>query len=264
MRDARPEAQRYDAEKGPRAHASSAYHASLALVRARKIASAWFALALIGVGASFSTACRTPEVGLDEGPREYVGSDYETLLKAWTRSEQLTTVNAMDNVLTVTATYESWDFRWAYTVRYAEDYRLTVDQRHSLLERSLAETREAHEFYVALYAEKHKWNDLKAAEPAWIVRLTDDEGTETAPSDIQTIKKPGAIELTYFPYTTPWRSAFRITFPKVRADGRPTISPAARWFGLRFAGAQGNQELIWAVSSSPREFSDARHATRTN
>ena len=47
-----------------------------------------------------------------------------------------------------------------------EDYRLTVDQRHSLLERSLAETRDAHEFYVALYAEKHKWNDLTATEPA--------------------------------------------------------------------------------------------------
>src|SRR5450432_3721346 len=228
-----------------------AYHASLGFVRASKFAS----VALAALGVALLAGCRTPAVGLDEGPREYVASDYETVLKAWTRSEQLATVNAMDNVLTVTATYESWDFRWAYTVRYAEDYRLTVDQRHSLLERSLAETRDAHEFYVALYAEKHKWNDLTSAEPAWIVRLTDDEGTETAPSEIQTIRKPGAIELTYFPYTTPWRSAFRVTFPKVRADGRPTISPAARWFGLRFAGAQGNQELIWEVNESAREFS---------
>jgi hypothetical protein len=243
-----------------------AYHASLGAVRATKFAAtALSTLSTLAVlGATLLPACRTPTVGLDEGPREYVASDYETVLKTWTRSEQLTTVNAMDNVLTVTATYESWDFRWAYTVRYAEDYRLTVDQRHSLLERSLAETRDAHEFYVALYAEKHKWNDLTAAEPAWIVRLTDDEGTETAPSEIQTIKKPGAIELTYFPYTTPWRSAFRITFPKVRADGRPTISPAARWFGLRFAGAQGNQELIWEVSASARDFSALSAAPRAN
>ena len=229
-----------------------AYHASLAIVRAFKFASlapVAFA-ASAALGASLLAACRTPSVGMGEGPREYVASDYETVLKTWTRSEQLTTVNAMDNVLTVTATYESWDFRWAYAVRYAEDYRLTVDQRHALLERSLAETHDAHEFYVALYAEKHKWNDLTAKEPAWIVRLTDDEGTETAPSDIQTIRKPGAIELTYFPYSSPWRSAFRITFPKVRADGRPTISPAARWFGLRFAGAQGNQELIWEVEET--------------
>lgn len=193
-------------------------------------------------------ACARKPVAISEGPREYVASDYETVLRHWTRSAELTNVIQMDNVLNVTATYESWDFRWAYVVRYAEDYRLTVDQRHDLLERSLAETREHHVFYAALYAEKYKWNDLTANQPAWIVRLIDDEGAETAPVRIEPIKKPGAIELTYFPYTTSWRSAFRLIFPKVRADGRPTISPAARWFGLRFAGAQGNEELVWELT----------------
>src|SRR6478736_9023349 len=101
-----------------------AYHASLALVRAFKSASL---KALASTAIAALTACRTPAVGMGEGPREYVASDYELVLKTWTRSEQLTTVSAMDNVLTVTATYESWDFRWAYAVRYAEDYRLTVD-----------------------------------------------------------------------------------------------------------------------------------------
>lgn len=194
--------------------------------------------------------CTTPKVDLADGPREYVATDYDQVLRAWTRSDDLIKVSDLDDVLTVTATYESWDFRWAYVVRYAEDYRLTVDQRQALLERSLAETRKAHQFYVALYAQKHKWNDLTADEPAWIVRLVDDEGTETAPTEIKAIKKPGAIELTYFPYTTPWRSAFRITFPVVRADGRPTISPAARWFGVRFAGAQGNNALIWEIGKN--------------
>ncbi|MEP7053570.1 MAG: hypothetical protein ABJB12_24620, partial [Pseudomonadota bacterium] len=94
-------------------------------MRATKFASVGV-VALAVLGASLLPACRTTTVGLDEGPREYVASDYESVLKAWTRTEQLTTVNAMDNVFTVTATYESWDFRWAYTVRYAEDYRLTV------------------------------------------------------------------------------------------------------------------------------------------
>jgi hypothetical protein len=194
-----------------------------------------------------AVACATPKVKLDEGAREYVATDYEGVLKAWTRSKQFTNVNEMDNVLSVTATYESWDFRWAYVVRYSEDYRLTVDQRHSLLQRSLAEVRDGHQFYLALYAQRHKWNDITVNDPAWIVRLIDDEGTETAPSQIEPIKKPGAIELTYYPYTTPWRSAFRVSFPRVRADGRPTISAAARWFGLRFAGAQGYEELIWEL-----------------
>jgi hypothetical protein len=193
------------------------------------------------------TGCAQESVHLAEGPREYVATDYDGVLRAWTRSAQLTSLDAMDNVLTVTATYESWDFRWAYAVRYSEDYRLTVEQRRALLEHTLAETRNKHEFYVALQAEKYKWNDLRAEQPAWIVRLIDDTGTETAPSEIQSIRRPGAIELTYFPYTSPWRSAFRISFPRVRADGRPTIPGGAHWFGLRFAGPQGNQEIVWLV-----------------
>jgi hypothetical protein len=82
------------------------------------------------------------------------------------------------------------------------------------------------------------------------VRLIDDQGSETAPAEIEPIKKPGAIERTYFPYTTPWRSAYRIRFPKARGDGRPTIAASARWIGLRFAGAQGNQALVWAIERS--------------
>lgn len=195
-----------------------------------------------------SSSCTRPPVRLNEGPREYAPTDYENVLDRWTRSEDLIVMNELDNVLTVTATYESWDFRWAYVVRYADDYRLTVDQRSALLSRSLAETNTSHTFYVALYAQKFKWNDLTMENPAWIVRLIDDQGSETAPLDIEPIKKPGAIERTYFPYTTPWRSAFRIRFPKSKSDGRPAIAPDARWFGLRFAGAQGNQALVWELT----------------
>ncbi len=191
--------------------------------------------------------CAEPKVRLDEKPREYVATDYEGVLRAWTRSKQLLSLSELDNVLTVTATYESWDFRWAYVARYAEDYRLTVDQRRQLLERSLEESRQHHQFYVALYAQRWVWGDLSAANAAWTVRLIDDRGSEVAPSQIEAIKKPGAIELTYFPYSSPWRKVFRIRFPKGRADGSPTLSHKAKWLGLRFAGAQGNEDLVWAL-----------------
>lgn len=191
--------------------------------------------------------CTQPTVQMGLGPREYVATDYDSVLRRWTRSESLISMSALDNFLTATATYESWDFRWAYVVRYAEDYRLTVDQRHALLESSLAETEEYHQFYIALYAQRPRWADLTAPNPAWIVRLIDDQGNETAPLEIKHIKKPGAIELTYFPYTTPWRATHRIRFPVLTLDGRRTISPSARWLGLRFAGAQGNQQLLWAI-----------------
>ena len=85
-----------------------------------------------------TTACREPKVTLEKGPREYTDSDYAQVLERWTRTENLIAVSELDNLLTVTATYESWDFRWAYVVKYANDYRLTVEQRRALLEKTLA------------------------------------------------------------------------------------------------------------------------------
>lgn len=198
-------------------------------------------------------ACAPGVVTLAAGPREYVAEDYTSVLERWTRSEDLTSVSALDNFLSVTATYESWDFLWAYTVRYAEDYRLTTDQQHTRLQATLAKTKEYHQFYVALYAQRYRWADLSADDPAWIVRLIDSQGNETAPSEIELIAKPGAIELTYFPYTTPWRRTHRIRFPVRTRGGRDTISPEAKWLGLRFAGAQGNQQLVWRIAKqTPR------------
>jgi hypothetical protein len=202
---------------------------------------------LLSIFAAALCGCAEQSVSLATGPREYVPTDYPQVLKRWTREESLIVFQELDTKLTATATFESWDFRWAYVVRYAADYRLTVEQRRELLERTLGEMADNHEFYVALFGTKWRWTDLSRPTSAWIVRLIDDEGSETAPSKIEAIPKPGAIEQRYFPYTTVWRHAFRIRFPRQMADGRPTIAPKAHWFGLRFAGAEGNEELRWQI-----------------
>lgn len=201
--------------------------------------------------AAFGAAgCAPPKVSLHEGPREYVATDYENVLRSWTRTEHLIALSELDNFLTATATFEAWDFRWAYVVRYVQDYRLTIEQRRKLLDRALEETRQRHQFFVAIYGGNRRHNDLTKPDSAWIVRLIDDTGNETAPEEIIAIEKPNALEQTYFPYNTVFRQAFRIRFPRVTADGRPTISPKAQWFGLRFAGARGNSELIWQLETS--------------
>jgi hypothetical protein len=200
------------------------------------------ALAMLALG-----GCATPTVTLAEGPREYVATDYDTVLGRWTRTERLFSLSELETYLTATATFESWDFRWAYVVRYGQDYRLTIDQRKKFLEKALEETRQRHQFFVALYGTERRYDDLTKPDSAWIVRLIDDTGNETAPQEIIAIRKPNALERHYFPYNTTFRLAFRIRFPHVTADGRPTISPQAKWFGLRFAGAQGNSELVWQL-----------------
>ena len=199
--------------------------------------------------ALLTAGCAPAKVSTAYGPRQYVPADYEQVLDRWTREEQSGSATALDPLLHVAATYESWDFRWAYVVRYAHDYRLTTIQRRELLDRTLAQSASVHEFYVALYGTKWRWSDLTRAESSWVVRLIDDRGNETAPTQLTRLK-PGPLETRYFPYTTVWRQAFRVTFPTASSDGRSTVAPESRWFGLRFAGPQGTEELRWEREES--------------
>ncbi|MBX3190488.1 MAG: hypothetical protein KF819_26040 [Labilithrix sp.] len=211
-----------------------------------------FAYLFVALAAlSTTSACADPKVSMATGPREYTDSDYSQVLQRWTRTKSLFQVSELDTLLHVTATFESWDFRWAYVVKYANDYRLTVEQRRTLLERTLAETQDSHRFYVALYGTNHRWADLTRPNSSWIVRLIDDEGNETAPLSIELIARPGPLEKQYFPYSSVWRHVFRIKFPTTTPSGQPTISPDSRWFGLRFAGAEGNEELRWEIDNEP-------------
>jgi hypothetical protein len=217
------------------------------------------------LAALVATGCGTPPVRFVEGPREYVATDYDQVLKNWTREESLVIYDELERALTVAATFESWDFRWAYVIRYANDYRLTIPQRQRLLSETLNETRKSHQFFIALFGSNQKQNDLTKKDSAWIVRLIDETGNETAPTQIEAVKKPNILERRYYPYNSVWRKAFRITFPTKSSDGRTTISPKADWVGLRFAGAWGNMDLVWeleragdgAVAVSPESPTDS-------
>ncbi|MFI5301343.1 MAG: hypothetical protein ACHREM_24930, partial [Polyangiales bacterium] len=168
------------------------------------------AMITVAIGACASAP---KPVSLREGPREYVAEDYDDLLKRWTRSERLYSLQGVDDVLSVSSTWESWEFRWAYVVRYAEDYKLTIAQRKEILSKALDDSHLHHQFYIALYGNKRPEVDLASSQAAWVVRLIDDKGHVTAPEEIVPIKKPGVLEKTYFPYTTVWRQAFRLRFP---------------------------------------------------
>lgn len=194
-----------------------------------------------------ATACAPPRsVSLREGPREYVGADYEAILKRWTRADRLYSFQGVDDVLSVDSTFESWDFRWSYVIRYAEDYRLTIEQRRELLTTALEDSRKYHQFYVALYGNRPREGDLVGDKAGWVVRLADDKGHVTAPEQIIPIKKPGVLERTYFPYTTSWRMVYRVRFPASTPAG-PTIAPDATLAALRFSGPLGNLELHWSL-----------------
>jgi hypothetical protein len=214
----------------------------------RSTAIGWVAALAALLGVTTAACGSTPTVALREGPREYVAADYDAILKRWTRAERLYAFQGIDDVLSVSSTFESWDFRWAYVIRYAEDYRLTIEQRRELLANALQDARRHHQFFVSLYGNKPAEADLTKASPAWVVRLLDDKGHVTAPEEILPIKKPTVLERTYFPYATVWRQSFRVRFPSHTSAG-PSIDPEAGLVTLRFSGPLGNLELQWTQAS---------------
>jgi hypothetical protein len=215
--------------------------------RVRRVIGAAFAASALSLG------CGAAPVSLSRSPRAYTAEAYPEALTRWTRTGQAFTLRGFfDDQLAVTATYESWDFRWAYVVRYAADFHLTSDERTRLLRASLDAADREHEFYVTLSVPTRRWGDLASPTAAWRVMLVNDRQQEVLPLAIEPVRQPGALERTYFPYTTVWRQVYRVRFP-VRvsahggADAEPLIGAHARYFILRFAGPIGQVDLTWNV-----------------
>jgi hypothetical protein len=207
--------------------------------------------AVFAMGAALG--CAGPMVSLARGPRTYTAEAYPEALTRWTREGRAFTLRGfLDDHLAVTATYESWDFRWAYATRYAADFHLTSEDRTRILRASLDAADREHEFYVALSVPTRRWGDLASPSAAWRVMLVNDRQQEVLPLAIEPVRQPGVLERTYFPYTTVWRQVFRIRFP-TRVGGHPgaepeaLIGPRSRYFVLRFSGPIGQLDLTWNV-----------------
>ena len=76
-------------------------------------------------------------------------SDYERVVERWTRDEQLYILDGLDNALTVSATFHSWEYRQAYIDRRAYDFRLTDPERLALESEQRQELETAHVFLIA-------------------------------------------------------------------------------------------------------------------
>lgn len=200
-------------------------------------------------------ACVTPPVSLRQGPRTYTAEAYEEVMGRWTRTGRgFTLTGFLDDQLMATATYESWDFRWAYVVRYAADFHLTTEERSRLLRTSLEASQREHEFYVTIAMPNRRWADLAAPTSAWRVVMVNDRNLAVLPTAIERVRQPGVIERTYFPYTTVWRQVFRVRFPTHSAEHGPDpaalIDAHTRHFSLRFTGPVGQLDLRWELSPS--------------
>ena len=110
--------------------------------------------------------CAPTTVSLAGGARAYTPRDYQDVYERWTRSEDRFAWSQMKDLLHVTATFESWDFRWAYVTRYADDEDLGPERRDTILRASLIDARRYHRFFVTLSGESYRESDLTGKRSA--------------------------------------------------------------------------------------------------
>ncbi|MEM6961278.1 MAG: hypothetical protein AAF550_05980, partial [Myxococcota bacterium] len=90
---------------------------------------AGFALAAIACSLAVcaSAGCAAPELSMNPVPRSFTPRDYARVYDTWTRDADDFSFSLMSTVLHATATFESWEFRWAYVVRYASDHGVSTE-----------------------------------------------------------------------------------------------------------------------------------------
>lgn len=191
--------------------------------------------------------CATPRVSLARGERSFTRGDYDSVYTRWTRRADDFAFGNLTEILHVSATFEAFEFRWAYVVRYAADHAMNTAERTLLLERSLADSQERHRFVISMATPIYREGDLTSEQSDWRVLLVDSTGHATEPIEVVRIPRPSHDQRIYFPAIHRQRHTFRVAFPVVSADGVPSIDPAAERVTLRFAGAAGTVDLDWNV-----------------
>ncbi|MCA9583556.1 MAG: hypothetical protein KC416_17275, partial [Myxococcales bacterium] len=106
------------------------------------------------------SGCATTSISLRPGPRSFTAQDYERIYDAWTRDAEAFAVGNLSDVLHATATFQSWEFRHAYGVRYAADFALQTKAREAMLEASLQDAEDRHRFLVTMAGRRFRESDL--------------------------------------------------------------------------------------------------------
>ena len=207
-------------------------------------------LLLLAMGIGAASGCKQHKISLQPGARTFTPESYIGVWEAWTREKESFSWKELAHEIHVGATFESWEFRWAYVVRYAYDYSLKPEARDEMLDASLASSRQEHRFFVTLSGMDFRESNLAGKTSAWRVLLIDPAGNQTVPVLMERVKRPTAVDRVYFPQVSPYRQTFRLTFPAVEADGRKTIPDGAKFMVLRFTGARGRADLQWDLQPS--------------
>jgi hypothetical protein len=194
---------------------------------------------------AMSCGSSPPKVKLDGQWPAKLSEDYRDVTRSWTRRGKLigTFREGMSNLLDVSATFRSPEWRTAYVDFRAKREMMPATRKAELMAEQRAEDEKYYEVVLLVMTHTFRENDLqKGDRSVWRLALVDASGKEVEPSEVQSVRTPQEMLRAYYPDLQPQHEVYVARFPK---EGVNIYSGGAKRFSLKMAGARGGVELIW-------------------
>jgi len=159
---------------------------------------------------------------------------YQQVTGTWTRTKVLEA--GYQQILKVSATFKSAEWRTAHAEKEAAERGLTGAARDQLLAQARADAAGPLEVELIMTTWDRRENDLdRGDKAAWRVRLFDDAGNEVKPLEVRKDKRPYLVIRSEFPAMADFATAYIVRFPP----------SAARDLRLRVSSERGGVEVAW-------------------
>lgn len=172
-------------------------------------------------------------------------ASYHQTFDRWTRHAEV--YDVLDTRMFVAATLESPDFRRAKVERIATFQNMPNAARDAELSRELAAAEKSYEFFLGVHTPDPKINDFDRPWSIWRVALHTESG-EVTPTEIVRVGRPDANARGLYLYLGDFWIGYRVRFPVVLPDGRPTVGAGEREVALRLSSAVGKAELLFPAA----------------
>lgn len=197
---------------------------------------------LLGLVCGVGAGCAAPRPLVLNSNQTLGADDYEEVLAAWTRSDEV--YHDLDSVVFAHCTFHSSELRRAFGLRHPNVYGPGSEEAARLaLTRIDAE--HAHEFFLSAATGDPKWNDFDRPDSIWRVTLQIDE-SDPVDGTVDRVKTSANLRVIY-PFITDYAKTYRVRFP-LATEGRALIPPQTRVLRMRIISALGTATMQWRLT----------------
>jgi hypothetical protein len=199
------------------------------------------------IAAALSAACSTPRAATLYGYTDLTGTEFDDVLRTWTRSEKI--YRGLENKAFVSATYHSPELRRAFQMSFPDIYGHGGEITRRELVDLTGDVEQYHTFFVTMYTPLDRWNDLGQPDSIWRLQLTgvgSNGQIEVEPERIVQVKIDENLR-TVYSHIDRFDKAYLVRFPLAGPIGGVVLGPETRRFMLRIASALGSAELVWEL-----------------